>query len=150
MEKDNKRFPILGITQRDIDNHPDRPRNVPWSMLAPHEERAKRNHDQTLQRLAERGGLSPTEMIAVIEDRPLRWITQQPRDESACWDQLIEYIRQHEGIAATELEFLRWFYHNVSFGTGCQPAEEAVMERMKKSFEEQTRKTLPRGYEIKK
>jgi hypothetical protein len=47
------------------------PREIPWSFLEPHEARAKRNHDQTLQRLAERGGLSPAEIMCVIEDRGL-------------------------------------------------------------------------------
>lgn len=48
------------------------PRSVPWSLLAPHEARAQRTHSQTLERLAERGGLSPSEMAAVIEDREWR------------------------------------------------------------------------------
>lgn len=47
------------------------PKSVPWRLLAPHESQALRNHDQTLQRLAERGGLCPSEMVAIIEDR--RW-----------------------------------------------------------------------------
>jgi hypothetical protein len=40
-------------------------------LVAPHEEQAQRNHDQTLQRLAERGGLSPAELLAVLQDRGL-------------------------------------------------------------------------------
>jgi hypothetical protein len=49
------------------------PRSVPWSLLEPHEQQAKWNHGgQTLKRLAERGGLDPTEMLAVLEDRPWR------------------------------------------------------------------------------
>jgi len=42
---------------------------VPWDLLAPHERQADINHGQTLKRLAERGGLSPAEMVAVLEDR---------------------------------------------------------------------------------
>jgi hypothetical protein len=45
------------------------PRLVPWAFVAPHEERAQRNHSQSLERLAERGGLSPTELLAVVTDR---------------------------------------------------------------------------------
>ena len=48
-----KRFPILG----DI-------AHINWWALTPHEAQAIRNHSQTLERLAERGGL------AVLEDRP--------------------------------------------------------------------------------
>jgi hypothetical protein len=42
---------------------------IPWSVIAPHEAQAQSNHDQTLTRLAERGGLAPCEAVAVLEDR---------------------------------------------------------------------------------
>lgn len=42
---------------------------IPWAMIAPHEKQAQLNHDQTLERLAERGGLSHCEAIAVLEGR---------------------------------------------------------------------------------
>ena len=45
---------------------------VPWALLVPHEEQARSNHGgQSLKRLAERGGLSACEALAVLEDR--RW-----------------------------------------------------------------------------
>lgn len=47
-------------------------RAVPWAFVAPHERQAQRNHYQTLDRLAQRGGLSPCELVAVLEDRPWR------------------------------------------------------------------------------
>jgi hypothetical protein len=47
----------------------DVPRSVPWEFLAPHERQALRNHDQSLARLNERGGLSPSEMVRILEDR---------------------------------------------------------------------------------
>jgi hypothetical protein len=66
-----KQFPVLlRSTERKADSV-GCPSSVPWSLLAPHEERAWRNHGQTLQRLAERGGLGPDEMCAIIEGR--RW-----------------------------------------------------------------------------
>lgn len=43
---------------------------IPWALLAPHEKQAQANHSQTLTRLAERGGLSPCEALAVLDDRP--------------------------------------------------------------------------------
>ncbi len=43
------------------------PESVPWDFLAPHEAQAQANHDQTLERLAERGGLDPTEMVCILE-----------------------------------------------------------------------------------
>ncbi len=45
------------------------PTDVPWALVAPHEAQALRNHSQTLQRLAERGGLSPFELMRVVEGR---------------------------------------------------------------------------------
>lgn len=47
--------------------HSDTVKAIPWDVLAPHEFQALNNHDQTLQRLAERGGLSPEEALAIIE-----------------------------------------------------------------------------------
>jgi hypothetical protein len=43
---------------------------VPWNVIAPHEPQAMRNHGgQSLERLAQRGGLGPCEALAVLEDR---------------------------------------------------------------------------------
>lgn len=44
-------------------------RMVPMDMLAPFEAQAIRNHGQTLNRLAERGGMSSSEILAVLEGR---------------------------------------------------------------------------------
>lgn len=53
-----RRFPIQGGP------------SILWSAIAPHEEQALKNHWQSLERLAERQGLSPGEALAVMEDRP--------------------------------------------------------------------------------
>lgn len=42
---------------------------IPWHLIAPHEAQAQRNHGQTLERLAQRGGLDPIEAMCVLEDR---------------------------------------------------------------------------------
>lgn len=48
--------------------------DIPWRVIAPHEKAAQRNHGgQTLQRLAERGGLGVGEAIDVLLDQP--WAT---------------------------------------------------------------------------
>lgn len=44
---------------------------LPWRIIAGHEKQAQRNHMQSLARLRERGGLSPCEAVAILEDR--RW-----------------------------------------------------------------------------
>jgi len=47
------------------------PRVVPWEFIAERREACLRFHDQTPERLAERGGLAPEEMLAVLEGAPL-------------------------------------------------------------------------------
>lgn len=42
---------------------------IPWSVIAPCEHQAQQNHSQTLERLAERGGLSPLEALDVLLGR---------------------------------------------------------------------------------
>jgi hypothetical protein len=45
---------------------------IPWAVIEPHEVQAKSNHSQSLICLAERGGLSACEALAILEDRPWR------------------------------------------------------------------------------
>ena len=44
---------------------------IPWGLIRAHDYQAFRNHMQSLDQLADRGGLSPDEAVAVLEDR--RW-----------------------------------------------------------------------------
>jgi hypothetical protein len=46
-------------------------KRVPWSLVAPFEARAQKNHAQSLDTLARRGGLSPAEMYYLLHD--VRW-----------------------------------------------------------------------------
>ena len=62
--------------------HPTCPRSVPWAMLAPHEAWAEKNHGQTLARINQRGGLSPLEMVAVLENRRFRDIRHMTGTEA--------------------------------------------------------------------
>lgn len=57
-----KRFPIL--------NPHNRIKSIPWDMIEPHRDQAKKNHMQSLERLAERGGLTWDELACVLADRP--------------------------------------------------------------------------------
>ena len=70
-------FPVLGEQW-----------SVPLALVAPHEAQAMRNHQQTVKRLAERGGLDPIEMLAVLNDVDFPWFkkhtaadVQAARDE---------------------------------------------------------------------
>ncbi len=42
---------------------------IPYNIIAPHEAQAMKNHGQTLQRLAERGGLCWSEIFAVLANK---------------------------------------------------------------------------------
>jgi hypothetical protein len=71
-----RQFPIL--KHRDMLRlFPDYPESIPWAIVAPHNDQARENHGgQTLERLAERGGLCPIELKAVLGDVPY------PRNDS--------------------------------------------------------------------
>ncbi len=61
-----KLFPII---TNQCKCAPGTPSSVPWDVVAPYEKRAMQNHGgQTLEGLAERGGLSPGELYALITD----------------------------------------------------------------------------------
>lgn len=74
-----RRFPIMGGP------------SIPWEMIAPCERQAQSNHQQSLERLAERGGLDPTEALAVLESR--RWHRMDPAFALAS---LAEAVRRWE------------------------------------------------------
>jgi len=64
------RFPIL-LSNGEDRARPDCPRSVPWAFVEPFRARAQDNHDQTLERLAQRGGLCPRELWAAAHDARL-------------------------------------------------------------------------------
>jgi hypothetical protein len=62
-------FPVLLQENRTLEREiyaMGCPKSVPWDFIASHREQCHKNHDQSPERLAERGGLSPQEMIAVV------------------------------------------------------------------------------------
>lgn len=59
---------MLGVGRRHV-------KTIPFSLL--NEDWAQRNHGQSLKRLAERGGLSPCEAIAIMDRR--RWRSIPPK-----------------------------------------------------------------------
>lgn len=69
---EERRFPVL-----------DAGFSVPWRLVAPFETQAQRNHSQTLQRLAERGGLDPVELWAVMHGMGWRDRSKLPTQEAA-------------------------------------------------------------------
>lgn len=61
---------------------------IPWVVIAPCERQANNNHHQTLERLAERGGLSACEAVAVLESR--KWYQMS---DSEALDRLAEIVK---------------------------------------------------------
>lgn len=74
--------------------HDDQLTSIPWDVIAPHETQALRNHHRSLASLAERGGLTPCEALAVIEGRP--WERMAFTDARR---RLVDYVR---GVADDE------------------------------------------------
>ncbi len=72
-----------------LKDHQGEPRlePIPWDVIAPHEAQAQRNHYQSLERLAERGGLSVCEAVAILEDRA--W---HKMDQVVALEQLTEIV----------------------------------------------------------
>lgn len=65
-EAERRMFPIM------------RGDDIPWSVIAPHESQALVNHNQSLERLAQRGGLAPFEAVCVIKDVVGPWKASPP------------------------------------------------------------------------
>ncbi len=59
----SRRFPIMDAPTLS---------SVPWALIEPHEAQVQSNHDQSLTRLAERGGLTACEMLCAIQGRSIR------------------------------------------------------------------------------
>ena len=74
---DNRRFPVLWPWRDEERKTCDAlgcPRDISWALVETHDLQARKNHAQSLTRLAERAGLDPCELVAVLEDRPFRSI----------------------------------------------------------------------------
>jgi hypothetical protein len=54
-------------------------KSIPMALLQPYEEQALRNHKQSLQSLAERGGMDSCEILGIV--RGLRWSQLKPHPD---------------------------------------------------------------------
>lgn len=66
-----ERFPILDPVGRI--------RDVPWKSVEPYREQAMKNHNQTLEELASRGGLTWEELFAVMAGLSWRQLEEAQR-----------------------------------------------------------------------
>lgn len=67
---------------------------IPWRVVEPHEQQAQTNHGQTLARLAERGGLDPVELAAVLQDLPFSWVMAHSAAVRQAWLIIVRHIEQ--------------------------------------------------------
>lgn len=89
-----KEFPILGSVLG-----PASKEFIPWDCLIEHEEQALKNHGQTIEQLANRGGLDWTEALAVLEDRPWKSMNKLEAREK-----VLELTEQKEWIVPVTWE----------------------------------------------
>lgn len=62
---------------------------LPMDMFKPHEEQAQKNHQQTLEKLAKRGGLAPAEAIDILKDQKFNKDHPHQTDLTLCLHALI-------------------------------------------------------------
>lgn len=93
------KFPILFREHGSYGNPvKDCPEFVPWDLLRGAESQAQRNHSQSLSRLAERGGLSPLELYAVLRGIDFPW----GGDYTKKTEYAVRYINQRLALLHTD------------------------------------------------
>ena len=68
---------------------------IPYDIIAPHEGQALENHVQTLQQLAERGGLDWAEILAILRGKRRSFVYDISRDEAKA--AVLAYIEEKRG-----------------------------------------------------
>ena len=85
---DEPMFPILGDPVIKA---------IPWAAIEPHDKQAQSNHGgQTLNRLAQRGGLDPTEAEAVMLDRSYPYRKVDAKEQARSRANLMKLVWQFE------------------------------------------------------
>jgi hypothetical protein len=95
---DERRFPLLRDWRRNRD---ESIQSVPWAMLEPHEDQAQRNHGQSLERLAERGGLGVCEMLFILDNKPLNFALGSMTDTPEKVAELKRRVESFEAASST-------------------------------------------------
>lgn len=68
---------------------------VPWEVMAPHAKQCEANHYQTLERIAERGGLGSGEAWCVVNDIKCPWDKETWDDYERKWKAFAERVNLH-------------------------------------------------------
>ena len=80
------------------------PTSVPWGFIEQYERAAKQIHTQTIERLAERGGLTPCEMMAVITNSRAWWSEPEETAVKALKNAVAEYKMEASGHIGAKAE----------------------------------------------
>ena len=84
------------------------PTSVPWGFIEQYRNTAKKMHGQTIERLAERGGLSPAEMMAVTNNNMAWWSEPEETAVKALKNAVAEYKMEASGHVGLMAEAERW------------------------------------------
>lgn len=116
-----KTFPIMLGARDESARYGPVPGRIPWSIVEPGRQRAMKNHSQTLERLAERGGLSPGELMCALEDRSL--YPMPTREESGAYLRALLEPKRAEDMSSES---------NLNDWTRDMLIEEVVLLRMQR------------------
>jgi hypothetical protein len=78
-------FPILGSEPTEY---------IPLDLIKPHEQQAVKNHMQSLEKLASRGGLSWVETLFVLNDKPYNYKSQLTEESARV--KVLEIVDAHK------------------------------------------------------
>lgn len=83
----NGKYPVIGTKPQEY---------IPREVLIPHEKQVIYNHSQTLERLAERGGLSWYEILCILQDvRDIEGMNINNIDNNDCkrkvWKHILKF-----------------------------------------------------------
>ncbi len=97
----DKRFPVItGQSRVPREIRVRWPRDVPWTFIEKFRAQIESNHDQKLERIAQRGGLAPEEIWLAAHAQSLSHFRQTvaPPSEQECGEWLIaEMAKLGEG-----------------------------------------------------
>ena len=92
-----KRFPVLDAPTLA---------SIPWAMIAPHEAQVQLNHDQSLERLAERGGLSACEALCAMKGTDIRPLFRPGHGHRGVGVRRVELCSCIEALSALAMDYV--------------------------------------------
>jgi len=87
------------------------PSSIPWEAIAPYEGQAKVNHDQSLEKLAGRGGLDPVEAFFIMTGRSWHEVRMSDELEKEACAFLDKIVRDRQELRA-DVEQLKFALGN--------------------------------------